>query len=183
MLSKGNSFKVRGVEENMDPKKVGGVLFVLGVILLVVFVFSFQSMSEKSEQLGCFQEEDCLPVVKTFTWVHIGFGVFGFVLALGFYMFFFAKGDKALLDHLDKREASLEGEEKLAVLMLGLDEFEKKVVSEVRKQSGITQSTLRLRADMSKAKLSQVLGGLEKKGLIKREQQKKTLAVFWKLDF
>jgi len=59
-----------------------------------------------------------------------------------------------------------------------LDEFEKEVITAVREQEGITQNTLRLRVDMSKAKLSQVLGNLEKKGLIKREKERKTFAVY-----
>ena len=74
-------------------------------------------------------------------------------------------------------------EEKFTLLLRGLDEFEQQVLQEVRRQEGITQNTLRLRVNMSKAKLSQVLTNLEKKKLVKREAQKKTLAVYSTLPF
>ncbi|MAH03202.1 transcriptional regulator, partial [Candidatus Pacearchaeota archaeon] len=46
---------------------------------------------------------------------------------------------------------------------------------------GITQNILRLRTDMSKAKLSYVLQELEKRNLIKRVKKGKTLEVFLKI--
>ena len=64
--------------------------------------------------------------------------------------------------------------------MKGLDSFEKKAMKAVKEQDGITQNTLRIRTDMSKAKLSYVLQDLEERGLIKRVKKGKTLAVFLK---
>tara|TARA_B100000315_G_C14323506_1_gene471908 strand:- start:398 stop:748 length:351 start_codon:yes stop_codon:yes gene_type:complete len=111
--------------------------------------------------------------------INIGFGLFGFILALAFYLLVFAKNEDLFLKKLDQKQAVLDKEEKLKYLFMGLDQFEKEVVAKVREQPGITQSTLRIRVDMSKAKLSQVLSNLEKKNLIKRKQQKKTLAVYF----
>ena len=51
----------------------------------------------------------------------------------------------------------------------------------IKEQDGITQNTLRLRVDMSKAKLSYVLQELEKRNLIKRIQKGKTLAIYLKV--
>ena len=50
----------------------------------------------------------------------------------------------------------------------------------MRDQEGITQNTLRLRVDMSKAKLSYVLRDLEKRDLITKVKKGKTHAVFLK---
>jgi len=47
----------------------------------------------------------------------------------------------------------------------------------VKEQDGITQNTLRLRANFSKAKLSYVLTELEKRGLVRRVPHGKTLEV------
>lgn len=66
---------------------------------------------------------------------------------------------------------------------MGLDEFEKQTLIAIRKQEGITQNTLRLRVDMSKAKLSQTLSSLEKKQIVTRSPKGKTLAIFSKLEF
>ena len=69
------------------------------------------------------------------------------------------------------------------MILKGLDNYEKKVMNAVKEQEGITQNTLRIRTDMSKAKLSYVLQDLEKRGLIKRIKKGKTLAVFFKENF
>ena len=52
---------------------------------------------------------------------------------------------------------------------------------QVREQEGITQNTLRLRLNMSKAKLSYVLQELEKRNLIKRIKKGKTLAIYLRI--
>ena len=52
------------------------------------------------------------------------------------------------------------------------------MIEAIREQDGITQNTLRLRVNMSKAKLSYVLQELEKRGLIKRIEKGKTLAIY-----
>lgn len=57
----------------------------------------------------------------------------------------------------------------------------KKVMKAIKDHDGITQSTLRLRLDLSKAKLSYVLQELEKRNLIKRIKKGKTLQVFLKI--
>ena len=67
------------------------------------------------------------------------------------------------------------------MLFKALDPFEQRVIKTVREQPGITQNTLRLRANMSKAKLSYVLQELEKRGLIKRIKKGKTLSIHLKV--
>ena len=64
---------------------------------------------------------------------------------------------------------------------MALDPHEKKVMKSIKEHEGITQSTLRLRTDMSKAKLSYVLQELEKRNLIKRIKKGKTLQVFLRI--
>ena len=55
---------------------------------------------------------------------------------------------------------------------------EKKIINVVRNEPGITQNTLTLRVNLSKAKVSQVLSELEKKNLVKRIPKKKTLSIY-----
>ena len=62
-------------------------------------------------------------------------------------------------------EAAAIAESTRADVLAGYTDEEKKVVKAVKEQDGITQSTLRLRTDLHKSKLSIVLDGLEKKGL------------------
>ena len=164
----------------MDNKKLGGVLFVLAIMLLVIFLFIIRSLNQEIEALGCYPNAGCQKIETSLTIVHFAFGAFGFLFALGFYLLFFTKGEEAIVRRLEEDTKKKLGTEKLSILLKGLDEFEKKAFLAVKEQEGITQNTLRLRVDMSKAKLSQVLSGLEKKGLIKREPQGKSLAVYVK---
>ena len=151
---------------------------MLSVILLIIFVVIIRVLNQEIEALGCFERPGCQTIETSLTIVHFAFGVFGFLFALSFYLFFFSKGDEAIVQRLENDSLRNLEKEKLSILLKGLDEFEKEVITAVREQEGITQNTLRLRVDMSKAKLSQVLGNLEKKGLIKREKERKTFAVY-----
>ena len=72
-------------------------------------------------------------------------------------------------------------EEKFNILLKGLNHDEKKILNAVKEQDGITQQTLRLRTDIHKSKLSIVLDGLEKKGLVTRKEKGKTKQVFLKI--
>jgi len=164
----------------MDNKKVGVFILVITVILLVIFVLVIQSLNQEIEDLGCFQNAGCRIIETSLSVMHFAFGAFGFLFALAFYLLVFTKGEEAIVERLEKDTERKLGEEKYSILSKGLNEFEKKVLAVVREEEGITQNMLRLRVDMSKAKVSQVLQELEKKGLIKREPKDKTFQVFLK---
>ena len=72
----------------MNNQKIGVILLVLGFVLLGVFLFAFQDLGDKSEELGCFNNDECKPIERSLSILHFGFGLFGFILALGFYMVF-----------------------------------------------------------------------------------------------
>ena len=73
--------------------------------------------------------------------------------------------------------------DKFSLLLRPLDESERKVLVAIKEQEGITQSTLRYRADLSKAKVSQILTDFEKKQLIERKEKGKTYSVFLTENF
>lgn len=164
----------------MDNKKIGVVLLLLGIIIFIIFLSIIRSLNQEIEALGCYPNAGCQKIETSLSITHFAFGTFGFLFALGFYLLFFSKGEDAIVKRLEQDSTRKLGEEKLSILLKGLDEFEKKAFLAVKEQDGITQNTLRLRVDMSKAKLSQVLSGLEKKNLIRREPQGKSLAIFLK---
>ena len=74
-------------------------------------------------------------------------------------------------------------EDKFELMLKAMDDNEKKVLKAIKEQSGITQSTLKYRTDLSKAKVSQILTDFEKKHLIKREEKGKTYAVYLAENF
>ncbi|PIN89943.1 hypothetical protein COU60_02520 [Candidatus Pacearchaeota archaeon CG10_big_fil_rev_8_21_14_0_10_34_76] len=164
----------------MENKKLGVLLIVIGLIVGGMFVYYSLNLSEQSNEMGCFNQPGCLELERGLSVSHIAIGIFSFIIALGFYLLFFNKTEKAILERLEKERDEKIEDMKFSILLKALDPFEQKIVKAIREQPGITQSTLRIRTDMSKAKLSYVLQELERRGLVKRIQKGKTLEVFLK---
>ncbi|MBI2045779.1 MarR family transcriptional regulator [Candidatus Pacearchaeota archaeon] len=161
----------------MENKKLGAVLIVIGLLVGGLILYYINLLSDRAEVLGCFNDPSCIPIERGLSMSHVGIGIFAFVIALGFYLIFFNKTE----DMLIKRYGDEKDNEKFDFAMKFLDPFEAKVLKKIREEEGITQSTLRLKLDMSKAKLSYVLQDLEKRGLIKRVEKGKTLQIFSKI--
>lgn len=162
----------------MENKKLGILIIIISIVFLLFLIYFNIKLNEKSIGFGCNPSEECMNIKNLFTFTNIGFGFFGFMLALGFYLLFFNKTETAILKRLEDEKNNKISEEKFDIVLKALDSYEKKVLKAVKEQDGITQNTLRLRTDVSKAKLSYVLQELEKRNLIKRVPKGKTLQVF-----
>jgi len=165
----------------MENKKLGGILVVIALVAGIAILTYNSNVVEQSQEAGCYQNEGCLILERNLTISHFVVGIFSFILALGFYLLFFNKTEKAILEKLEKEKVEKIEDAKFGMLMKALDPYEQEVVKVVREQEGITQATLRLKSDMSKAKLSYVLQGLEKKGIIRRVEKGKTLQIYLKI--
>jgi uncharacterized membrane protein len=164
----------------MNNKKVGITFLILSIILAVIIIQLMGGLTTKARDIGCFNNEGCIKIESNLSLAHIAFGVIGFIFALGFYLIFFSKGEEAILKRLEENKRNNLNEQKFNLVLKGLDNYEKAVMKAVKEQEGITQNTLRIRTNMSKAKLSYVVNGLEKKELIKRIKKGKTLAIYLK---
>ena len=158
----------------MENKKLGVLLVIIAVLVGVILIYYINTLTNEAEILGCFDNPNCIPIEKGLSMSHFAIGVFAFILALGFYLIFFNKTE----DKLIQRYGQEKEDEKFEFAMKFLDPVEAKVLKKIREEEGITQSTLRVKLDMSKAKLSYVLQDLEKRNLIKRVEKGKTLQVF-----
>ncbi len=167
--------------ENMENKKLGILMVTISLIFFVFLIYFSNNLSVKYNELGCNSSEECVEVGKLFSFTNLSFGFFGFMLALGFYLLFFNKTDEKIMKRLEDEKNNKIGEEKFEIILKALGDYEKRVLKAVKEQDGITQSTLKLRTNMSKAKLSYVLQELEKRNLIKRIPEGKTLKVFLKI--
>lgn len=166
----------------MNNKKIGLVLILLTVSFAFILMNLSNRLQNEAEDLGCFSNEGCIKIESTLNITNIAFGIMGSLLALGIYMIFFSNAEEAILKKLhDDKQLDIK-KEKYDIIMGVLDEYEKRVMQAVKEQDGITQNTLRIRTDLSKAKLSYVLKELEKRNLVRREARGKTLAVYAK-DF
>lgn len=153
------------------------------VFLLFLLIYSFDLYSNLKE-LGCNPSDKCKEVESVLSFTHAGFGFFGFMLALGFYILFFNKEEKThekIVEKLENEKNEELEENKFSLILKGLDDYEKKVIKAIKEQDGITQSTLRIRTSLSKTKLSYVLKGLEDKSLIAREERKGKNRIFLRI--
>ena len=165
----------------MENKKLGMLLIAVALLVGGLFIYFTSRLSEQSQEFGCFNNKDCFAIERGLSISHIAIGIFSFMLALGFYMLFFNKTEKAILEKLESEKNNKIEDGKFEILLKALDPYEQKAIKAIKEQEGVTQNTLRLRVDMSKAKLSYVLQELEKRGLIKRVKRGKTLAIYLKI--
>ncbi|MBW2980503.1 hypothetical protein KY360_03740 [Candidatus Woesearchaeota archaeon] len=169
----------------MDNKQLGiiliGLCLVLG-FLISTFNSALNAQAEASCTCTAMEEGGLCPHEKQTPWqTYLGIVLVSAIAALGIYLIFFEKSQKEIISTLEKHKKIQVDEEKFNILLKGLDVDEKNVLKAVKEQDGITQQTLRLRTDLHKSKLSIVLDGLEKKGLIKKEPKGKTNQIFLKI--
>lgn len=171
----------------MDNKKLGIILVVFCIFIAVVY-YNFKSEINEMNVASCTCDAmqsggicSATDHVHLYTKDYISFAIIFSVFALGLYLLFFEKSQKEIIKTLENQKKIQTEEEKLNILLKGLDKDEQKVIKAVREQDGITQQTLRLRTDLHKSKLSIVLDGLEKKGLIARKEKGKTKQIFLKI--
>lgn len=169
----------------MDNKKVG-IIIIVFCILLGILIFAFDNKLNRQADASCECEEMkdggfCPHEQKSSSLTYFGVIITSAIAALGLYLIFFEKSQKAIISTLEKQKQVQTKEEKVGILLKGLAEEEKKVITAVLEQDGITQQTLRFRTGLHKSKLSIVLGDLEKKGLIVRKEKGKTNQVFLKI--
>ncbi|MEK6948037.1 MAG: hypothetical protein AABX19_02225 [Nanoarchaeota archaeon] len=162
----------------MDNKKVGLIFLAFG-ILLVGILLDYDYINS-NKVYSCDIDNNCLPVNSVFTITNIFIAIISCLLTLGVYMIFFSKGEEILIKKLDENNKKLSDDEKFGILFKALTKDEQDIIKIVKNEEGITQSTLRIRTDMSKAKLSFVLSDLEKKKLIIKELYGKTNKIFLK---
>ncbi len=171
----------------METKKLG--FLIIGMSIVVGFImFSYMSKLGVQEQANnCNPTQQCQQISSLFGLSHIAIGFLAFIFALGFFLLFFNKGEASkytdVLEKIQEEKKQKTAENKFNLLLRPLDENERNVLTAVKEQEGITQSTLKYRANLSKAKVSQILTDFEKKNLIARKVKGKTYQVFLTENF
>ncbi|MFB6215746.1 MAG: helix-turn-helix transcriptional regulator [Candidatus Aenigmatarchaeota archaeon] len=158
----------------LNSKHLGAVLLTISILMGVSFFLLMDSIN-KSEREACelkcdgTHTESC-PMTDSMyekTAYYFSSSFIILVLLTGAYLLF------------SKPENFVLGDEtKFDIVLSMLNDDEKEVIKAVKEQEGIKQSTLKYRVDFSKAKLSNLLKQLEKRGLLKREESGKTYKVF-----
>ena len=164
----------------MGNKQLGFVVLSIGIIISIILGILINKYNEAVATEKCYPSDNCKRIESSLSITHFAFGAIGFIMALGFYLLFFSKSEETILNRLEEEKQTKIKEDRFFILLRALDNFEKNILMAIKEQNGITQNTLRLRTDLSKAKISYVVNDLEKKGLIKRVPKGKTFAIFLK---
>ena len=161
----------------MENKKLGIVILSISVAAAVL-AFGFMGvLGKQTTALQCYPTNECQRVESLIGLSHIAVGLISFIGALGIYLLFFSTSEEAILRRLEEEKNTKIGQDKFGLILKAMDENEQKVLKAIKEQEGITQSTLKFRTDLSKAKVSQILTDFERKHLIKRELKGKTYSV------
>lgn len=185
----------------MESKKLGFLILGMSIVLGFVMFSFINKLGVQGQQLNCNPTQECQQINSVLGVSHIAIGLLSFIFALGFYLLFFNKDEREILEkygfdnkntlnNTDNNEINnknfnenIKTDDKFSLLLRPLGENERKVLTAIKEQEGITQSTLRYRADLSKAKVSQILADFEKKKLIERKAKGKTYSVFLTENF
>ena len=162
----------------MENKKLGFIILSFSVIASIL-AFGFMGvLGRQTSALQCYPTNECQRVESLLGLSHIAVGLISFIGALGIYLLFFSTSEEAIMKRLEDEKTMKIEQDKFELVLKAMDDNEKNVLKAIREQSGITQTTLRYRTDLSKAKVSQILTDFEKKHLIKREEKGKTYSVY-----
>ncbi len=169
---------------HINTKTLGIIIVCIGIaigIMVGLFKYNTAKLIDQEMQLSggtCFENGICLHQQYAFNApTYAGIILAAFTIGLGLYLIFFAKTQQTFLSVMTaaKEEAKQERgrEDRFHIMLKALSPEERLVMEKVKEQDGITQTTLLLRTDLSKTKLSFVLSDLEKKGLIKKVKKGK----------
>lgn len=168
----------------MDKRKIGFTILILSLVLGAIFINLIGDSQKEAKEAGCFDNsEECKNINYTLSISHLSIGLLFALLSLGIYLIIFGRTEEELIKQLKEQKAQLTKEQKLNVIRILLSENEKKIFDTVNEHEGITQSTLKIKTNLSKATVSQILSDFEKKDLIVRVVKGKTYSIHLKRVF
>lgn len=160
--------------------KYVGYLIIAVTLIFGFIVYSYKITAEKVMGLSCSEGSQCSMSQGIIFLTNVSIALMALLILMGIYLVLFSRDEVVVHRQIIRKESKLNGEKKFDIIMSALNEDEKKVITAVKEQEGITQSTLKFRTDFSKAKLSIVLSDMEKRGLIVREPEGNTYKVYLK---
>jgi len=162
----------------MENKKLGFVILSISAVAGILALGFMGVIGRQTAALQCYPTNECQRIESLLGLSHVAVGLISFIGALGIYLLFFSTSEEAILKRLEEEKNVKIGQGRFELVLKAMDDNEKKVLKAIKEQEGITQSTLKYRTDLSKAKVSQILTDFEKKNLVKREAKGKTYSVY-----
>ena len=167
----------------MEKQKIGIIILIVSLLFGIVVFNLIKNSKEAAREDGCFQNAECNTIATVLSFSHLGIGLLFALFSLGAYLIIFTRTEETLLKQLQEQKERLTKEEKLRIINILLSPNEQKVFQTIIDHEGIMQNTLRIKTNLSKATVSQILTDIEKKDVITNEPQGKTYALYLKNFF
>jgi len=179
--------------------KVGGRTLGIGIIALtlIVLFLSYQYTQRLEQQrsdavamlmtlpaqANCKYDDTTCPQAEEVTMPSTAvIGMILIAILLAIYLIRSDTTQQQILLELEQKRKQLSRDERYELITSILTKEEQKIIRAVKEQPGISQATLRLRTDLSKAKLSILLKELENRALIVKTEDGKTNIVHLKRE-
>ena len=150
-----------------NNKKLGIILIVISIIVGGSFIYFINTLSEQSQELGCFDNRDCMMIEKGLSVSHVAVGIFSFIFSLGFYLILFNR--EKIIKQKEYDISKLNKEEK------SVFDFIKE-----NRDKGVYQSEIVEKFNFPKSKVSRILDKLEANRLIERKRRGMTNIILLK---
>jgi len=151
----------------MNHKRLGTVIIIF-VLLLGGIIYVTNNQLTKLREDSCIYSQSCDASHESPILVHTGIAITFTLFGLGLYLLFFRKSEGKIIEKIERDSKLKSSEEKFKFILMGLNKDERKILSAIKEQDGITQQTLKIRVNMHKSKLSVLIKILEDKELIKK---------------
>jgi len=176
----------------MNQKQIGIIILIIGLVLALVVLF-VKLQEDKliesviAEKDSCYLDDGtCLHEDRNYTLYILGWVLSSGLILLGLYLLIFDSTQKKLAEQQEKVSSALQEASKkdeFKAFLAGFNEEEQKILSAIKEQDGILQSTLRYRTGISKTNLSLLLKSLEERGIISRKEKGKSKEVYLRKKF
>lgn len=173
---------------SFDVRKIGITIILLSLGFGIATYGMVQGLQQQAVQNNCLTTASCARTMSFLNWTHLAVGILFSALTLGGYLTFFSKSEFLLRQSIKRLEEESEriqkdkqiiiNEEKFNAILKTLHPSEQTILKVIKEHEGITQNTLRIKASLSKAKVSQALSDFAKKGLIRKQEKGKTYSVY-----
>jgi DNA-binding MarR family transcriptional regulator len=181
----------------MNQRQIGYIVLILGIL---VAIMTYAAKVREDNTINTFIKEHgnscylsdgtCLHEDRSYIIYYAGASISAALIALAAYLIFFdrtqtilAKQHREVSYALREAKKTEDKKGKFDAFLAGFSDEERKLLIAIHEQDGIQQSTLRYKTGQSKAMVSVLLGGLEQKGVVSREEAGKTNRVYLKKVF
>ncbi len=170
----------------MNNKKIGVIIGILGLLLSASIFLMIQKDDQEidifvEDKGSCFLDDGtCLHQDRDYTLFNFGWILSAGMIILAFYLIFVDKTNEKIEENKKKIEEAIKEtkDDKFEIFLSAFDDDNKLILKTIKKNEGITQSTLRFKTGLSKAHLSNLVNILEGKEFISRKARGKTYEIY-----